>query len=516
MSRKREIPGRDTKEFTSAKTALIAFALLILFSSSAMATEDIYKQGIIALNGTGVSIYGGSLIMNSNRITNMATPTANSDAATKDYVDMQIALGGGITIPIANVTNLISSYQCPGTDKLMNMTIGTNGITGACSTDLAGGGTNASAGGIADYIAKFTNTTNLGNSIIFENGANIGIGTALPTYKLHVIGTLSASIDASNITSGTIASARLSGSYTGITGVGTITAGAWQATPIIQQYLGGITLPAGNISAGTIGSGVTWNGNPIIQTYLGGITIPVANTTGEFPQSRMSITIPIANATGTVPQNRLSITGLEIANTTGEFPQSRMSITIPIANATGTLLQSRMSITLPFANLTGMPFNLTGSGTAGYVPYFSNATNLLNSVIYQNGTSIGIGTTSPVGSLSVNGNIITIGGVDNNPSTFYKLGNDDLRIENWGRTTDTGAVNINYNGYQGGTTVFRDFGVYNGKNTNILFVDGSTGNVGINITSPTSTLNVVGTVNVTSAGSGIIVDGNGNVIIKLG
>jgi hypothetical protein len=44
--------------------------------------------------------------------------------------------------------------------------------------------------------------------------------------------------DASNITSGTLGVARLSGSYTGITGVGTLTVGTWNATTIAAAYGG--------------------------------------------------------------------------------------------------------------------------------------------------------------------------------------------------------------------------------------------------------------------------------------
>jgi hypothetical protein len=44
--------------------------------------------------------------------------------------------------------------------------------------------------------------------------------------------------DASNITSGTLGTSRLSGSYTGVTGVGTLTAGTWNATTIGAVYGG--------------------------------------------------------------------------------------------------------------------------------------------------------------------------------------------------------------------------------------------------------------------------------------
>ena len=52
------------------------------------------------------------------------------------------------------------------------------------------------------------------------------------TYFASLSGSNLTSLNASNISSGTIPSATLSGSYTGITGVGTITAGTWSATEI--------------------------------------------------------------------------------------------------------------------------------------------------------------------------------------------------------------------------------------------------------------------------------------------
>jgi hypothetical protein len=52
--------------------------------------------------------------------------------------------------------------------------------------------------------------------------------------------------DASNITSGTLPSGRLTGGYTGITGVGTLTAGTWQGNAIAVAYGGtGATTVAG-------------------------------------------------------------------------------------------------------------------------------------------------------------------------------------------------------------------------------------------------------------------------------
>jgi hypothetical protein len=46
--------------------------------------------------------------------------------------------------------------------------------------------------GTINYIPKFTGSTALGNSLLFDNGTNIGISTASPTFKLDITGTLRA------------------------------------------------------------------------------------------------------------------------------------------------------------------------------------------------------------------------------------------------------------------------------------------------------------------------------------
>ena len=51
------------------------------------------------------------------------------------------------------------------------------------------GYTPANASGTTNYVSKFTGTTTLGNSQIFDNGTNVGIGTVSPTSKLQVLGT---------------------------------------------------------------------------------------------------------------------------------------------------------------------------------------------------------------------------------------------------------------------------------------------------------------------------------------
>ena len=58
-----------------------------------------------------------------------------------------------------------------------------------------------------------------------------------------------------------------------------------------------------------------------------------------------------------------------------------------------------------------------GTGTAGYMPYFSGSTTLANSPLYVSGSNVGIGTTSPTTALSVAGTIqSSVGGFSSTQS----------------------------------------------------------------------------------------------------
>jgi hypothetical protein len=56
--------------------------------------------------------------------------------------------------------------------------------------NIPGGGISGS--GTTNYVPKFTDTEEIGDSQIFDNGTNVGIGTATPSTTLQVAGTFKA------------------------------------------------------------------------------------------------------------------------------------------------------------------------------------------------------------------------------------------------------------------------------------------------------------------------------------
>ena len=66
---------------------------------------------------------------------------------------------------------------------------GAQGAQGAVGSQGAQGATGVSPGGTAGYLARFTGSTTLGNSIVYDTLTNVGVGTTTPLGKLDVVST---------------------------------------------------------------------------------------------------------------------------------------------------------------------------------------------------------------------------------------------------------------------------------------------------------------------------------------
>ena len=170
----------------------------------------------------------------------------------------------------------------------------------------------------------------------YGSASQVGVFTVNQYGNITAASNTSIGIDASQIVSGTIASARISGAYTGITGVGTLTAGTWNATTIGTAYggTGLISFTSGGALYATSTTALTSGTLPVAsggtgQTSFTNGQLLIGNTTGNT-LTKATLTagsgVTITNGTGSIT---ISATG------TGGTVTS-VSGTLPISVATGT------------------------------------------------------------------------------------------------------------------------------------------------------------------------------------
>jgi len=160
-----------------------------------------------------------------------------------------------------------------------NISLNNNAITNGAGYTTNTGTTTGS--GTSNYISKWSGTTSQANSLIYDNGTNVGIGTTSPTSKLEVVGDIKASGLYYNSTSG--GELRLDNSYGGGIGYYADQNGhnfyTWGSTGWANKMA--IT-DAGNVGIGTTSPSqkLEVNGNAII----GGGTLDNPQSWGKILQ----------------------------------------------------------------------------------------------------------------------------------------------------------------------------------------------------------------------------------------
>ena len=113
-----------------------------------------------------------------------------ASAATADnsaMLDVQ-STAKGFLVPRMNTTQRLAINSVPPATGLLVYDITIGGFfywTGSAWVELSAGALSGS--GTANYHAKWTTSSALGNSIAYDNGTNMGIGTASPTSILTVV-----------------------------------------------------------------------------------------------------------------------------------------------------------------------------------------------------------------------------------------------------------------------------------------------------------------------------------------
>ena len=380
-------------------------------------TNTAPDQTVALTAGTGISVTGTYPNFTITNSSPSSGGTVTSIATTAPITGGTITSTGTIGITQAGVS----------TDGYLSSTDWNtfNNKQPALTNPITGTGT-------TNYVSKFTGTTTLGNSQIFDNGTNVGIGTASPATILDVNGTIS--VAGYPVISN-------SGNYNRI----------HRPSGTVGIYLGNAT-DAGNYYD---------NSTHYFRSSGGGTTYAVISAAGNVGIGTTS------------PATRLDVLGTSNADVT---------------------LQLKANASNDYNSKIFFSDNVSNRGVilySNWQNYFSFFTNSSERVRIDSSGNVGIGTTSPAHKLSVVGNgsgIAHIGDAGTGGGNYVGASfNGTLSTSNYNILSSPTDPDLNINRPAGNSIRFREA---NAEQMRIL----SGGNVGIGTTSPAHKLDVVGNI----------------------
>lgn len=229
--------------------------------------------------------------------------------------------------------------------------------------------------GTTNYLPKFTGTSTLGNSQIFDDGTNVGIGTATPGHKLEVNGNIK------------------------------LTAGGYLYGDGNSAYLR-LTNANGSILA--------YGGSVYFEALAASINIRASSEQINIFNNNGRIYLSGAGNVGigtTTPGAKLDVID-------GEVYIRRLSV----ANGSSyTMLRTEVGAD---ATLGALYFQLnafpSATGSARYVEMYAGDNLAYRNIIFPF-ANVGIGTASPASKLDVNGNTRVSGKIDIIANDYYGL-----------------------------------------------------------------------------------------------
>jgi CO dehydrogenase/acetyl-CoA synthase epsilon subunit len=488
---------------------------------------------------------GNVLIENTNTNANFGTITSGylSFLAGSGVERMRITSGGNALIG-TTTDNGLDKLQVNGSGDFTN-NLKANAFVklgGTSSQYLMADGSVSSlpsymgGTGTTNFIPKFTSGVAIGNSQLFDNGTNIGIGTTNPNAKLEIFpGSISGNafqeilrldVPGSNIFSTGTGYLNFRGydvsnnTQRDIAWIGAQLVSDIMASPQFGGELifrttsvGAGEIPkermrisaTGNIGIGNTGSGYKLSVSPSVN-YTGintgdglqidgsggigtnqNLILGISSTYGSAIQARngiVSSSLTLNPFGGNVLVGTTNNNGIDRLQVNGSGRFVNNITANAFVKTGGTSTQYLMAD----GSVSTLPSFIGGSGTTNFIPKFTAANRIGNSLIFDNGTSVGIGTTSPISGnrLQVDGGYISVRGVPGSGGGFYlshpNTTNSDARTWGFGASISTfGDFGINQSNAKDGNPIT--------SGTSRFYIS-NTGNIGIGTTSPNSRLDI--------------------------
>jgi hypothetical protein len=371
--------GTINNAFTTGNSANGASTLVLRGTSGEFAAGAITGSFFIG-DGSNLSAINGS---------NVTTGTVANDRTTANSAN------GASTIVARDSNGSFAGNVITGTTGTFTSISG----NGVALTDI--NASNISSGTIAN--ARTTaNSSNSASTIVLRDSNGSFAGNVMSANFFSGDGSNLTSINAASITTGTLDTGRLTGSYTGVTGVGTLTAGTWNANVISAQYggTGSANLTADNVILG--------NGANTVKVVAPGTAGNVLTSDGTTWVSQEG---GGGGGAGTITRTDFTATAA----------QTVFTVSYPV----GLIDVYRNGVKLATTDFTatnGTSFTLTTAANAGDIVQAEvfNALNLYQTITADTFSGNGVQTTfimsvSPYDSAST---LVAISGVVQEPSTY--------------------------------------------------------------------------------------------------
>ena len=340
-----------------------------------------------------------------------------------------------------------------------NKTLSEAGIQPTLTNPVTGTGT-------TNYVSKFTGTTSLGNSQIFDNGTNVGIGTTSPNRRLTVNGIVTASNESSTVGDGAFVA----------------TGGSPTIVQTLQRTSGGFAYSMFQGFANNTTTGLT----SLLVDYgvLGNLNSGVTPPNIAYSYFSVGSSSAYNNTYMRLHNNaekQITVDG-------------RLSI-----GTTASTSGARLDVRAQGALSTDIAFRVRNSADSA------------NLVTVQGNGNVGIGTSTPNSRLEVNGNMIV--GTGNKSIGSWPFFISDSSNLGWKVADSSGAAKfelyvgnsgINQMRLLGGLSIVgfsQDLSLGTSAYLNTVNISNTNGNVGIGNTSPTQKLDVTGNIKISNNNS---------------